>query len=66
MFTANIGTTDRLIRIAAGLALLLWFFLDPQGGGTLHWLKGVVGIIAVATAALNFCPLYRVLGFTTR
>jgi hypothetical protein len=65
MFTANIGTPDRIVRIIAGLALLVWFFMD-QSGGTLHWLKAIVGVVALATAALNFCPLYRVLGLSTK
>lgn len=65
MFTANIGTPDRIIRIILGLALIVWFFLD-NGGGALHWLKGIVGVVMLATAALNFCPLYRILGMSTK
>lgn len=65
MFTANIGTPDRIIRIVVGLALLVWFFAD-QSGGVLHWLKAVVGIVALGTAVLNFCPLYRVLGLSSK
>lgn len=64
MFTANIGTPDRIIRIVLGLALIVWFFVD-NGAGWLHWLKGIVGLVALGTAALNFCPLYRVLGMKT-
>lgn len=64
MFTANIGTPDRIIRLVVGLALILWFFMD-QSGGVWHWLKAIVGVIALGTAALNFCPLYRVLGLST-
>lgn len=65
MFTANIGTPDRIIRIVLGLALIAWFLLD-NGGAALHWLKGIVGLVALATAALNFCPLYRILGMSTK
>lgn len=64
MFTANIGTPDRVIRILLGAALLVWFLMD-QGGGALHWLKAIVGVVAIGTAAINFCPLYRVLGLKT-
>lgn len=64
MFTANIGTPDRIIRIVLGLALILWFFFD-NGAGTWHWLKAIVGVVVLATAALNFCPLYRILGMKT-
>jgi hypothetical protein len=65
MFTANIGAPDCIIRIVLGLALLVWSFMD-QSGGMLHWLKAVVGVVALATGALNFCPLYRVLGLSTK
>jgi hypothetical protein len=64
MFTANVGTPDRIARIVLGVALLVWFFMDG-GTGALHWLKAVVGVVALATAVLNFCPLYRVLGIKT-
>ena len=64
MFTANIGTPDRIVRILVGVALLVWFFVDG-GAGAFHWAKAVVGIIAIATAAINFCPLYRMLGLKT-
>jgi hypothetical protein len=64
MFTANIGTTDRILRILIGLALVVWFFMD-HGMGLWHWAKAVVGVIVLATAALNFCPLYRLLGVKT-
>ncbi len=61
---ANIGSTDRIIRIVLGLLLVVWFFFD-QGGGTWHWAKIVVGLILLGTAAINFCPLYRIFGMST-
>ena len=64
MFTANVGTPDRIARIVIGLGLLVWFFMD-QGGGTFHWLKAVFGVVALGTAVLNFCPLYTLLGIKT-
>jgi hypothetical protein len=64
MFTANVGTPDRIARIVVGLALLVWFFMDP-GTGTLHWLKAVLGLVVLGTAVRSFCPLYRVLGIRT-
>lgn len=64
MFTANVGTPDRIARIVLGAALILWFFMDG-GTGTWHWLKAVVGVVALGTAVLNFCPLYTLLGIKT-
>ncbi|MCW8884761.1 MAG: DUF2892 domain-containing protein [Motiliproteus sp.] len=55
----NMGNTDRLVRIAVGLLLLTLVFVGPQ---TLWgWLGGVVVLIAL----FGFCPLYKVLGFST-
>lgn len=56
---ANIGTTDRIIRIVAGLLLLSLVFVGPQT------LWGLVGLIPLATAFINFCPAYRLLGVDT-
>jgi len=53
---ANIGKTDRIIRIVAGLLLLSLVFIGPQT------LWGLVGIIPLATAFINFCPAYKLLG----
>jgi hypothetical protein len=56
---ANIGKTDRIIRIVAGLALLSLVFIGPQT------LWGLVGLIPLATAFINFCPAYKLLGMDT-
>ena len=57
----NVGKTDRMIRIAAGLALLsLLFFLE----GDMRWV-GLIGIVPLMTAALGWCPLYCPLNINT-
>lgn len=56
---ANVGSTDRAIRIAAGLALI---------GATLLGLIGAwgwIGLIAVATGLFRFCPAYLPFGIRT-
>ena len=65
MFTSNLGTTDRILRVLIGAGLLIWFFMD-HGMGPWHWAKAVIGVIILATAALNFCPLYRIMGLSTK
>jgi hypothetical protein len=57
----NIGQTDKWIRIVIGVALLLFLAFNQSG---LRWL-GLIGIIPLATALLNFCPLYALLGIST-
>ncbi len=56
---ANIGKTDRMIRIAVGLILLSLVFVGPKT----MW--GLVGLVPLATAFINFCPAYRLLGVNT-
>ena len=55
----NIGTTDRVIRIIAGIALISLFFILQ---GPLRWIS-LAGVVLVATAIINFCPIYRIIGF---
>lgn len=56
---ANVGKTDRIIRIVVGLALLSLVFVGPQT------LWGLVGLVLLATAFINFCPAYKLLGMNT-
>lgn len=63
MFATNVGGIDRLLRIAIGAALLLWFFLD-QGTGFWHWAK-LIGLVPLATGLMSSCPLYSLIGLNT-
>lgn len=56
---SNIGSTDRIVRVVLGLVIV--------GLGIAYgswW--GLIGLIALATAAINWCPAYRLLGLSTR
>jgi hypothetical protein len=55
----NVGTTDRLLRIVVGLALLSLVFVGPQT------LWGLIGIIPLATAVFGYCPAYALFGIRT-
>ncbi|MCG3268154.1 DUF2892 domain-containing protein [Yoonia sp. I 8.24] len=66
--TANVGTIDRLVRIIIGAALLLLpfmssFALFESTAATV--IAVVAGVILIATSAMRFCPLYRILGLRT-
>ncbi len=56
--TANMGDTDRYIRIAVGAGLIIWWLL----GGPV-W--AVIGAVPLATALFRFCPTYKILGMST-
>lgn len=62
--TANVGTIDRVIRIAVGI-LLIAFALRlgfPETGW--NWI-GWIGVIPIVTAIFGYCPAYSILGLST-
>ena len=66
----NVGSTDRLVRLIAGLILLIIAVPSLAGMafvglGGWAWLVGLVGVVLVATALLNFCPAYTLIGVNT-
>ncbi len=63
MFTTNVGGIDRILRIVIGLALIAGFFLNTEG--SYRWLY-LLGIIPLATGVLQTCPLYSLLGMSTK
>ena len=58
MFT-NEGSTDRVIRVIAGMGLLALYFFGPQT----PW--GLLGIVPLLTGVVGMCPLYSVFGWST-
>lgn len=62
MFKTNVGTIDRIIRAAIGIAALVAFFLLPDASWR-WWL--LIGIVPLATAAMSSCPIYSILGLST-
>jgi len=57
----NIGTTDRIIRIVAGIAILCSFFVLE---GNMRWLA-LIGIVPLATGLIRWCPAYALFGLDT-
>lgn len=56
----NMGKIDQAARVVIGLALVILAIAGYIGA----W--GYIGVIPLATGLMNFCPLYRVLGISTR
>ena len=57
--TRNVGSIDRGLRIAAGLALLGLGAFGPLG----WW--GLIGLVPLATGLMSSCPAYSLLGVNT-
>lgn len=62
MFTRNVGTLDRVLRIVIGSALILGFFLNPEG--SFAWLY-LFGVVVLVTGLFGSCALYSLLGINT-
>ncbi len=60
----NVGTFDRLIRIAFALVILI-LFLTHQISGGMAFLLGFLAIIMFFTGATSFCPCYVRLNIKT-
>ncbi len=59
--TTNVGTPDRVFRIALGIVLLsLLYFLE----GNARWF-GLIGVIPLATAIFRWCPAYSLFGWSS-
>ncbi|MGL4649961.1 MAG: YgaP family membrane protein [Caldilineaceae bacterium] len=60
----NEGTTDRIVRVIVGVAMLAlgWMgFVDGWLGTVLQWL----GFVPLLTGLVGWCPLYALFGFRT-
>ncbi len=55
----NVGLADRIIRTAIGVAV-------AAVGIAFHSWWGLVAVLPLATAAVGICPLYSLLGISTR
>jgi hypothetical protein len=55
----NEGSVDRVLRVALGIVLLALTVVGPRT----PW--GFIGFLPLITGLTGFCPLYRVLRFST-
>lgn len=57
----NMGSTDRIVRAILGVALLSLVFIIE---GNARWI-GLLGVVLLFTVAVNWCPLYSLVGINT-
>ncbi|NLS77068.1 MAG: DUF2892 domain-containing protein [Chloroflexi bacterium] len=61
----NMSSLDRIIRLAVAVVIGILYFTGTLTG----WVAIVLGIVAVIlalTSILGFCPLYGLLGISTK
>ena len=61
---ANMGTTDKIIRIAIAALIAILYFTNVISG-TLGIVLLVAAAVFVLTSLISFCPLYAVIGMNT-
>lgn len=64
----NVGTIDRMLRVALGLTLLYLAFMSglPLFDAPLfRYGAAVIGLVMLTTAAMRLCPLYSIFGIKT-
>ena len=66
--SVNVGKADRVFRAILGLVLIIAPLLNMPAiwsNAALAYGTMVIGLVLVATALFRFCPLYRIIGFST-
>lgn len=61
---ANMGNTDRLIRVILAIVMAVLCFTGTVSG-TWGLVMLVLATVLVLTSAISFCPLYAPLGINT-
>lgn len=56
---ANVGTIDKVVRISVGLILIALTLTEMIG----VW--GWVGVVALVTGFVSWCPAYRLIGMSS-
>ena len=54
----NVGKTDRMVRLVAGVAIIAAGFYFQS-----WW--GAIAIIPILTGASRYCPVHQLLGIST-
>lgn len=61
---SNMGTTDKIIRIAAAVLIVILYFT-----GIISLTVGIVLLVIagvfILTSLISFCPLYTIFGINT-
>ena len=62
---SNLGTPDKISRVLVFLAAVLLYF-SKITSGALGIVLIAIGAVLLLTSLLNYCPLYAILGITTK
>jgi hypothetical protein len=60
----NIGNIDRIVRIILAVVFAALYFMQVITG-TIGLVLLIAGGVLLATALVDFCPLYKIFGINT-
>lgn len=63
--SANMGSTDRIIRIILAIVIAILYFTN-QITGTAAIVLGIIAIVFLLTSSIGFCPIYLPFKISTR
>jgi len=66
---SNVGMIDRLLRLVIGAALItapLINFMGLGASAAVTYLMIAIGVILGVTAVFGICPLYKLMGVSTK
>ncbi len=61
----NMGTLDRIIRIAIAVIIAVLYFMKLISG-TVAIVLEVIAVIFILTGFIGWCPIYAALGISTK
>ncbi len=62
---STVSNADRIVRILVAVVVAALYFTNLISGTTAIILI-IIGAVLLLTSLINFCPLYYVLGLSTR
>jgi hypothetical protein len=62
---SNLGKMDRMVRLVVATLIIILYAMGTISG-TVAIVLGVVAGIFLLTSMVNFCPLYKALGISTK
>jgi hypothetical protein len=65
MEMANESNLDRIIRVIVAVVIAVLYFTGVISG-TWAIVLGIIGAILLITGLVGFCPLYKLLGISTK
>jgi hypothetical protein len=62
---SNMGLADKIIRLVLAASVALLYFTGMIDGTT-ALISGILALVFAGTAFLNFCPIYYILGISSK